>query len=63
MMSEGSIEAEVLTYLLVMALFRHKSSVVVLLHACALLQLNRTGNLNYIRRDITLECPYRVRNL
>ena len=49
---EGGIEAEVLTYLLLMALFRHKSGVIALLHACALLQLSSTANLIYWR-DIT----------
>jgi hypothetical protein len=52
MVLEGGIEAEVLTYLLLMALFRHKSGVIALLHAYALLQLSCTANLVCLRRDI-----------
>jgi len=53
MILEGGIEAEVLTYLLLMALFRHRSGVIALLPLCALLQLNCTGNLVCLGRDIT----------
>ena len=53
MMSEGSIEAEVLTYLLLIVLFKNKSGVLALLLMCSFAAIELHWQLDCLRRDIT----------
>ena len=52
-MSEGSIEAEVLTYLLLIVLFKNKSGVLALLLMCSFAAIELHWQLDCLRRDIT----------